>query len=626
MNLVLQENHGARRLLAGWLLLALAALVLLTLYALLVAAARTPLLSGFDASRELFQSALVLHVGFAMVVWLLVYAAGLWTLASGDAGPFRWAALILAGAGAAAMALAPWFGTPLALLSNYVPVLDSRLYLSGLVLFAAGIALCGAASAGDIVRALRAGRRELWRIGALLSIAAAGVALFSLTASFAAGGAPVNQADFEELFWGPGHMLQFVHVLLMMTIWIVLGERALSGTVAPRRALAGLLLLAALPILASPLIHICYPVGSPEFRVAYTALMTWGTWPAALLLAASLVLQLTRAGRAVWVKAETLPLILSILLFVLGSAFGAAIQGNGATTMVTAHYHGTVGAVALAYMAFGYYVLLPAFGLAVNAGPLARAQPAIYGGGLIILASALAWWGSMGVPRKTPYVDLAEQSTAALAAMGLLGLGGLLFLVGVVLFVFNIVRSIWQGRLQAARSRTLMLTALLVVAAVLLIAYLPGRLDTPVANGAEQASAAAHARGKTEAEIEQRFGQGVVMLHAKRYDYAFTSFSRVLELAPEMVEVHVNMGFTLLGLERHASARDFFDSAIELRKEQVNAYYGLALALEGMGDVPGALGAMRAYLHLSPADDAYRSQAEAAVAEWKNKLPITERH
>lgn len=130
---------------------------------------------------------------------------------------------------------------------------------------------------------------------------------------------------------------------------------------------------------------------------------------------------------------------------------------------------------------------------------------------------------------------------------------------------------------------------------------------------------AAHAQEKGAVEIDQRFQQGVAMLHAKRYDDAITAFHRLLELAPQMPEAHVNMGYALLGLERYAAARDFFQTAIELRKEQYNAYYGLAEALEGLKEMPGALGAMRTYLHLAPADDAFRRRASAAIWEWEEQ-------
>ena len=169
------------------------------------------------------------------------------------------------------------------------------------------------------------------------------------------------------------------------------------------------------------------------------------------------------------------------------------------------------------------------------------------------------------------------------------------------------------------RLRALLLTVVLVVAGGLAITYLPDSLHTFMANRSKE-SRTAHSREKTEAEIKQRFQQGVAMLHARQYEHALTAFHRVIELAPSMPEAHVNAGFALIGLERYAVARDFFEGALAIRKDQVNAYYGLAEALEGLHDLPGALGAMRTYLHLAPADDPYRHKAESAVWEWEAKV------
>lgn len=626
MEATLQENPGARRLVAGWLKFALGALALSTVFAMLVVGTRTPLLSGFAFAKEFFRSALVLHVSFALTVWFFVCAAAMWTLAAGGAGPARRAALALAYAGAAAMTVAPFVGTPLPVLSNYVPVLDSRIFLLGLVGFVAGVALCGAAATGDIVRRLKADPHDVWRFGVLLSIATMAMALVSLAASMKTTGVPAEQSGFELLFWGPGHLLQFVHTLLMMTAWIVLGERVLGGAVASQRWLYGLLLLAALPILAAPIIHILYPVDGPEFRRAFTTIMTWGSWPAAVLLATRILLQMVRAGRAAWAKPEALPLGLSILLLFIGCIIGASIRGE--TTMVTAHYHGTVGAVTLAYMGLGYY-LLPAFGFSANGGRLARWQLSLYGTGLLLLAFSLAWLGSMGALRKTPHSELAAQSTMAFSAMQL---GGLLSLVGDILLVVCIMRSTRQhgdsgadkkqpqSRSRDVRLRALVLTSSLVVMIGLTVMYLPKWLNAPPEVKRSEDARVAHVQEKTDAEIKLRFEQGVAMLNAKEYEHALTAFHRVLQLSPSLPEAHVNTGFALIGLERYAIARDFFESAIELRKDQLNAYYGLAMALEGLKDIPGALGAMRTYVHLAPAEDAYRIRAEAAVWEWETKM------
>jgi hypothetical protein len=46
----------------------------------------------------------------------------------------------------------------------------------------------------------------------------------------------------------------------------------------------------------------------------------------------------------------------------------------------------------------------------------------------------------------------------------------------------------------------------------------------------------------------------------------------------------------------------------------------LAVALEGLKDIPGALGAMRSYVHLSKNDDPYLRKANAAIWEWEESL------
>jgi predicted Zn-dependent protease len=110
------------------------------------------------------------------------------------------------------------------------------------------------------------------------------------------------------------------------------------------------------------------------------------------------------------------------------------------------------------------------------------------------------------------------------------------------------------------------------------------------------------------------------MLHAKQYEHAATAFHSVLARAPRLPEAHVNMGFTMLGLSRHRMAKDFFQNAVAIRSSQINAYYGLAMALEALGDLPGAARAMRIFVHLSPPDDPFLRKANAALWEWTSTL------
>lgn len=180
----------------------------------------------------------------------------------------------------------------------------------------------------------------------------------------------------------------------------------------------------------------------------------------------------------------------------------------------------------------------------------------------------------------------------------------------------------WQAlrRSRDVRWRVLTGTAIVILAGGLLIAVVSegGLFNWRFSTTRVPAGAREHAADQARQEIGLRFRQGVVMLHAKRFEHAMTAFHRVLELDPAMPEAHVNMGFALIGLQRYGAARDFFESAIALRKQQVNAYYGLAVALDELHDRAGAIGAMRTFIHLSKPDDPYQRKAQAALWEWES--------
>ncbi len=127
-------------------------------------------------------------------------------------------------------------------------------------------------------------------------------------------------------------------------------------------------------------------------------------------------------------------------------------------------------------------------------------------------------------------------------------------------------------------------------------------------------------QSEREAQVMERFQQGVSLLHAKRYDYAITAMDSVLAVAPNMPEAYVNMGYAFIGLKEFGPARGAFEKAIDLKVDQVNAYFGLAEAFEGLKDYEGALGAMRTYIHLSQPDDPYLPRARAALWEWEAQL------
>lgn len=620
MTLPLPEELAAtsRRLARAWFALALGALGASALLAIVLVAARTPLLGlggGF------FRTALVLHVNFGVVVWFLAAAAGVWTLLLQRAGSAGWGCFSLALLSVVALVLSPFIGGPPPVLANYLPVLDSPIFLGGLAGFLVAILAAGLLSlTGGWQRPITPPHQAArWAVFAML---VAGL-VFLIDQQRAANASLVLPVTLDDQFWGVGHLLQFVHNLLMMAAWLVLGQRFTAAVPGLRRAVPWLLALTGLATLGGVWFSLHEAVGSAGHRLGYTDLMRWTTWPGPLLLGSGLLLGAWRLRRTAggW-QAGELGLLASMALYAFGCVVGATIQGH-ASTSVPAHYHGTIGAVTLAYLLLAVRHA-PDFGLALASGRWSGRLPLLYGLGIGVLVAGLAWSGLQGVPRKAPHVELMQSEPAYLAAMTLAGLGGFLALAAILLLVGWFLAGWLRAPVAVAASksrlprdvryRAMAITALLIVVGGLAVEYLP---KLPTIGGMR---ADGHVAEKQRKEIAMRFSQGVVMLHAKEYDHALVAFHRVIELAPQMPEAYVNTGFALLGLGQYAAARDFFDEATNLRPNQMNGYYGLALALEGTGDTFGAMQAMETYLHRAAADDPYRPKAATAVGKWRAKL------
>lgn len=602
----LRLDEGSRRLAGAWFVLALVSLGISALLALVLVAARTPFL-GFGSG--LFRTALVLHVDMAVLVWFLAAAAGAWVLAQGRAHALGWGAFWVSAGAVPLLLLSPLLGEAQPILANYLPMLDSRLFQAALAAFCAGVLVT---ALGLLTtrwpRALppwqQAGR---WSAAALLL-----AALVFVWVSLLRPGATLA---LDQQTWGAGHLLQFLHTLLMLGGWSVIGERLLSQKPSLTKALPWLLGVTMVPVLGGLMVSLLTQPDSDVHRWAYTELMRWGTWPAAAVLGAGLL-------HAAWrdrapLSGEEKVLLLSVLLFMAGCLVGAGIRGED-TLSVPAHYHGTVGAVTLTYLllarrlAVGYGLRLPAAGWPLR-------LPLLYGLGIGVLVAGLAWSGWLGVARKAPHAELMQAGAGYLTAMGLAGLGGLLALAAVLLQVAALLLAI--GRTASAGSAWRRVPYLLLAFTPLVIGMLlPAMREQGAASGAIAPDS--HVREKVREEIDLRFRQGVAMLHARQYDHALTAFYRVLQLAPDMPETHANIGFALLGKQQFDAAAESFDRATTLRPDQLNGYYGMAVALEGLGQQRAAVEAMRAYLHRAPADDPYRAKAEAAVWEWQEELRI----
>ena len=435
-----------RTLAAGWLALAIGALLASGLFSILLVLSRAPYVKDVFPLADFFRVALVVHVDLSVLVWFSAFAGLLWSL---HGAPrllwLGWAGLAGATAATLAMCVAPFVDGGAPLMSNYIPVLDGPLFLRALVLFGVSCALVvGRALAAAPRVGIRPDGAAALRFGLNAAAVSAAVALLAFAWSYAAVPAEIERkAYFEVLFWGGGHVLQFTWTLLMFAAWLWLADATgARNPLSPRIAIL-LFGIALASVFATPIIYLAHDVVSVEHYRLQTWLMRIGGGLAIVPFALAVAWSVAKGPRA---SAATAPLkaalVWSLALFGAGGLIGLAISGSN--VKIPAHYHGSIVGVTLAFMGLVYY-LLPRMGFGRPQGRLARLQPALYGGGQLLHIAGLLWSGGYGVQRKAAGAEQALRTTEQIAGMGLMGLGGLLAVAGGILFAVVVVRSLWTS-------------------------------------------------------------------------------------------------------------------------------------------------------------------------------------
>lgn len=389
-----------------WLLLSVGAIGLSALFAILLVVARTPLLQQLFDGADLFHTVLVLHVNFSVLIWLLAFAAMLWSLAIHNSHPvIDPLAFGMVIAGALLISLSPLLSPPpQPVMSNYIPILHSPAFLTGLCAFSAGIGLYA-------LRRITTARERIGWLSALALLVS--LSVFAITAWRLPH--PIsNPDDFEILFWGGGHLLQFVYLLLLINCW-----QKLHHTAPWHPLLERLITTIAVTLLVIGLILALWlEPASASYRDAFTQLMRFGT----PLLALPPIFLL-------WPRDSSRGMRLSQILLLAGLLLGVMISGDNVS--VTAHYHATNAAITIAFMALAYR-LFEQLGLGRPNRQWAQRQLQVYFSGMVVYISGMALSGLLDVPRK---VAMTAEGLQALA-MGLMGLGGLIAITATLMFVF----------------------------------------------------------------------------------------------------------------------------------------------------------------------------------------------
>lgn len=390
-----------------------------------------------------FSVSLVIHVDLSVLVWFLAMAGMLFSAMPMRASPsldplftsMQWASCGAVFAAVLCMALSPLTGEWEVVKSNYIPVITNALFFAGLALLGIGMALS----------ALRVLLGSAWfDKGSPLHVAGQATAITLLlalgcfvTAAFGIPETIKELAFYEHLFWGGGHVLQFVYMQLLLIAWVILASSI------------------GLKMPATPLLYFCLLIGAKMAWLAVYPFIAFEVMSQEYLDAFSQQMNVTLGIGAgvmgLWIawqsrsklgilprNAYAMSLAASCVLFIVGGAFGVAI--NGPNVRIPAHYHGSIVAVTLALMGLAYWLLPKLGGRDVSQWRSACWQPILYAVGQLLHITGLAISGGYGVLRKS-VGDVGVGGWEVKAALGMMGGGGLLAIIGGLLFVVVMVKG-----------------------------------------------------------------------------------------------------------------------------------------------------------------------------------------
>ncbi len=459
-------SDASCKLAAGWLKLGIASLVGAGLFAILLVLSRTPYVQDIFPWVDFFHTALVVHVDLSVLLWFMAFAGVLWSLNSSSRFiGIGWLALVLAAVGAAMIVLSPFIAVGKPLMSNYVPVIESTFFFTGLTVFAVGVAVLVLRSLVAVPPAgmwqgggegsIRQGHDEVidleysgvWqggegsiRIGFYAASISTVVALIAFGWSYGI----IPQGVFEStqyydlLFWGGGHILQFTYSLLMLAGWLWLADACGAKIPLTPRLASGLLILGLLPVFYVPVVYLTFAGDMGSYTEQFTDLMKVGGAFAPVPLGLAVLYGIGAAGSDPATKPQRAALLSSVILFAIGG--GISLMIGDSNTIITAHYHGTGGAISLAFMGLAIH-LLPRLGYRTPDLKWATLMSYIYGTGQLLHIIGLLWSGGYGVQRKVAGAAQGLHGFAQTAGMGLMGLGGLIAVVGGIMFLVVVFKA-----------------------------------------------------------------------------------------------------------------------------------------------------------------------------------------
>ncbi|HEU5050424.1 MAG TPA: cbb3-type cytochrome c oxidase subunit I [Gemmatimonadales bacterium] len=378
-----------------------------------------------------------------------------------------------------------WSGKADVLYTSYPPLKAHPLFYLGIILFAVG----ALGVVGQFFATVTIARRERTFIGSMPlvvygAMTAAIIAVITLlhgamvyipTFLWSVGLLEgVNPQVYRLLWWGLGHSAQQINVAAMVAIWYMLGALTVGAVVLNEKVSRSAFFLYILFISMASAHHLLVDPGfGPAWKIVNTSYFMYMAVLASMVhgftVPAGMELGMRLRGytngifewlrKAPWGDPGFSSLVLSVVVFgFFGGITGVTIGTEQIniiahnTLRIPGHFHATVvSGTAMAFMGATYYLLPLVFQRKVAYWKLARIQPYLFAGGMLLVEFGMTFAGSFGVPRRHWDISFAQSafdvpfSPIVDLFMAMVGIGGIIAVLGAYAFILIAVKSVFFG-------------------------------------------------------------------------------------------------------------------------------------------------------------------------------------
>jgi len=370
--------------------------------------------------------------------------------------------------------------------TSYVPMQAHWSFYLGLILFAVG-ALIGCFI---FLGALVVGRAERTYNGSVPLVTFGGLTACIIAIFTIASGAIIliptfmwsiglvgymDSLLYRHIWWAFGHSSQQINVSAQVAVWyavaaIVFGAKPMSEKVSRTAFLLYILFItiaSAHHLLVDPGLTSSWKIlnTSYAFYLAVLASMVHGLTVPGSIEVAQRGKGFTK-GLFEWLRKApwSNPAFSGVFMSIVGFGFLGGISGViigteqlnlilHNTIYVPGHFHATVViGTTLAFMAITYFLIPVLFRREVMFPTMAKWQPYVFAAGMTVFTLFMMGAGTLGVPRRHWDITFSgnplgfEFPGTAFLMMALMAIGGLLAIVGGVMFVLVTVGSVFLGK------------------------------------------------------------------------------------------------------------------------------------------------------------------------------------